>query len=315
MDSTQYKDIYGMGVRVKLCLYKYGILAQHRLDCQVISLGNITVGGAGKTPLLIALATEALRRGLRVGIVSRGYGGGTSAFPLLVDANTTTSECGDEPAMMAQRLGVPVVIDPDRARAVSALEARCDVILSDDGLQHYALARDIEIVVVDAERGFGNGLCLPAGPLREPLSRLRSVDFRVATGRDLSQRLPALFSFVEMQLQPSACVNVSTGERVRTENFFQQQKVHAVAGIGNPRRFFDLLRSLGLSVIEHPFADHHGFVVADLQFGDEVPIVMTEKDAVKCRSMALRDAWYVEVNAVLPKTFLDALVQRLSSLA
>jgi len=285
----------------------------------VIVVGNISVGGAGKTPLLMALAEELKRRGHRVGIVSRGYGGNAKRFPLHVDRNTSPALCGDEPAMMAQRLNIPVVVDPVRKNAViealgCASDYPCDVILSDDGLQHYAMPRDIEILVVDAERGFGNGMCFPAGPLREPLSRLRSVDFLVSNGPDSARRLPKQQTFVSMTLKPSACVNVTTGERVSIEKFFRRQLVHAVAGIGNPQRFFQALKDLGSQVIEHPFPDHYIYVPKDLNFGDALPVLMTEKDAVKCKNIPLRNAWYLEVNAVLPDSFYEAVINRLSSL-
>jgi tetraacyldisaccharide 4'-kinase len=268
--------------------------------------------------LLTALAEELKRRGHRVGVVSRGYGGNAKNYPLLVNNKTPAALCGDEPAMMAQRLDMPVVVDPQRNRAIAMFDSTsawpCDVILSDDGLQHYAMPRDIEILVVDAQRGFGNGLCLPAGPLREPLRRLRSVDFLVANGPDVLHKLPKQHSFVNMTLKPLACVNVTTGERVAIDKFFRHQLVHAVAGIGNPQRFFQTLRDLGSQVIEHPFPDHYIYVPRDLEFGDALPVLMTEKDAVKCKNIPLRNAWYVEVKAVLPAGFYESLLERLSSL-
>jgi tetraacyldisaccharide 4'-kinase len=305
--------LFRIATRLRRFFYRY-LFAHKRSPVPVIVVGNITVGGTGKTPLLIALAVEARRRGLRVGIVSRGYGGSAGTFPLTLDAGAAPAVCGDEPAMIVQRLGVPVVVDPDRARAVATLEGRCDVILSDDGLQHYAMPRDIEIVVVDAVRGFGNGLCLPAGPLREPLSRLRTVDYRVAQGADAGQCLPQQQDFVAMQLKPTACVNVTTGERMAIEPFFRQHpRVHAVAGIGHPQRFFSTLRTLGTVVIEHPFPDHFHYAPSDLQFAEAFPVVMTEKDAVKCRQMNLQQAWYVEVDASLPETFFRAVFERLEA--
>lgn len=284
----------------------------------LIVVGNISVGGAGKTPLLMALAAELKRRGHHVGIISRGYGGNARSYPLLVNRQTTAMQCGDEPAMLAQRLDMPVVVDPQRNRAIAELDSQgaypCDVILSDDGLQHYAMARDIEIVVVDAERGFGNALCLPAGPLREPLSRLRTVDFLVANGVDNTHKLPRQHSFVTMTLKPTACVNITTGERVAIDKFFRHQLVHAVAGIGNPRRFFQTLRDLGSQIIEHAFPDHYIYVAKDLDFGDTLPVLMTEKDAVKCKHIPLRNAWYVEVDALLPANFYEVIAERLSVL-
>lgn len=283
----------------------------------VVVVGNITVGGSGKTPLLIALATELKRRGHRVAVVSRGYGARTQQFPYYVAADTPVSLCGDEPAMLAQRLAVPVVIDPDRPRAIRSLQSNeqyaCDVILSDDGLQHYAMARDIEIIVLDAERGLGNGLCLPAGPLRETASRLRSADFLVSNGNP--QQLHALRqNFIPMSLGASACVNLRTGERVELGRFFKKQMLHGVAGIGNPARFFTSLRQFGSQVIEHPFPDHHSYIPSDLYFGDALPIVMTEKDAVKCRDFAPANSWYLEVHANLPDSFMDDLHERIGAL-
>lgn len=284
----------------------------------VVVVGNITVGGSGKTPLLIALAEELKHRGHRVGIVSRGYGGRSAKYPLLVTSETSPDHCGDEPAMLAEKLAVPVVVDPKRTRAIALLQSdkhyACDVILSDDGLQHYAMPRDIEIVVVDAMRGFGNGLCLPAGPLREPLSRLDSVDFLVSNGEGKSQRLMVPYTFVPMTMEPLACVNMRSGERVAIKDFFRKQMVHGVAAIGNPQRFFDSLRSLGSQVIEHPFPDHHRFLSKDLNFGDALPVVMTEKDAVKCRGFSLRNAWYVEVKVKLPEAFMEAVIEKLTAI-
>jgi len=282
----------------------------------VVVVGNITVGGSGKTPLLIALAEELKRRGHRVGIVSRGYGGRSSQYPLRVTPETSPDRCGDEPAMLAKKLAVPVVVDPKRTRAIALLgrdrDYACDVILSDDGLQHYAMSRDIEIVVVDTARGFGNGLCLPAGPLREPLSRLNTVDFLVSNGEDQHHRLPAQFSFVPMRLEPVACVNVRSGERVAIKDFFRKQMVHGVAAIGNPQRFFDSLRVMGSQVIEHPFPDHHRYASSDLNFGDALPVIMTEKDAVKCHGFSLRNAWYIDVSIKLPASFVEAVIEKIT---
>lgn len=284
----------------------------------VIVVGNITVGGSGKTPLLMALASDLKRRGHRVGIVSRGYGGTAKQFPLRVSMETPASLCGDEPAMLARRLRIPVVVDPNRARAIEVLGAGgqqpCDVILSDDGLQHYAMRRDIEIIVVDAERGFGNELCLPAGPLREPLSRLREADFLIANGDDVRLRLPRQHAFIPMKLEAQACISLASGEIKSITEFFRRQMLHGVAGIGNPSRFFNQLKQLGSQVIEHPFPDHFSYRTADLNFGDALPIVMTEKDAVKCKEFTLRNAWYVQSNAILPESFLQAVHEKLSAL-
>ena len=281
----------------------------------VVVVGNITVGGTGKTPLLLALAQELTRRGYRVGIVSRGYGGKAPHYPLRVDAATLVAHCGDEPALLARRSRVPLVVDPRRARAVAALEAECDVILSDDGLQHYAMARDIEIIVLDGARGIGNGLCLPAGPLRETVARLSRADFVICNGSWRQQPLKPVqpTPMYEMHLVPGDCVNVRSGERIPVEKFFRKQLVHAVAGIGNPERFFNVLRNFGCQLMEHTFADHHRYVADDLHFGDTLPIIMTEKDAVKCQSFASPQSWYLEVTAQLPTGFYEQLQQRLNN--
>jgi tetraacyldisaccharide 4'-kinase len=304
-------------VAIRAALYQRdGIPLQSAIP--VVVVGNITVGGSGKTPLLIALAEELKRRGHRVGIVSRGYGGSSSQYPLRVTTETSSDHCGDEPAMLAKKLALPVVVDPKRTRAIALLandkNYACDVILSDDGLQHYAMSRDIEIVVVDAARGFGNGLCLPAGPLREPLSRLKEVDFLVSNGEDSQRCLPLSYSFVPMTLEPVACVNMRSGERVATKDFFRKQMVHGVAAIGNPQRFFDSLRTMGSQVIEHPFPDHHRYTPRDLNFGDALPVIMTEKDAVKCHGFSLRNAWYVEVKVCLPASFLEAVIEKITTI-
>lgn len=221
---------------------------------------------------------------------------------------------GDEAVMIARRTGCPVVVDPDRPAAVRHLLSlhSCDVILSDDGLQHYALDRDVEIAVVDGDRGLGNGMCFPAGPLREPPSRLSEVDFVVVNGQQ-SPRLPV--AALAMQLEPSGLVSLSTGEKHDPDALGSGNTVHGVAGIGNPARFFETLRQLGYQVIEHKFADHHRFQLTELMFGDTIPVVMTEKDAVKVRqlnpSLVHDNFWFLEVEARLPKSFVTALLSKL----
>ena len=259
----------------------------------VIVVGNIAVGGTGKTPLITWMARRASEMGIRVGIVSRGYGGKSDQYPLRVLSDTDARLCGDEPRLLANRLGCPVVVDPDRRRAVESLAHEVDLVLSDDGMQHYRMPRVAEIVVVDHERGFGNGWLMPIGPLREPVGRLESVDLVVRNGK----------SFV---LQPSALVNARTGQEVDFMRL-EGRTVHAVAGIGNPQRFFATLRKLGMEPIEHVFEDHHPFCAEDLQFGDDHPVVMTEKDWVKCRNFVGGNAWYVPVEAVLDRKTRQAL--------
>lgn len=274
----------------------------------VVVVGNINVGGTGKSPLVIWIAEQLKSRGYRPGIVSRGYGGSARSYPMDVTPMTDPRASGDEAVMIARRTDCPVVVDPNRVDAVKHLLGRyeCDVVITDDGLQHYALGRDVEIVVLDGERGLGNGLCLPAGPLREPPSRLQEVDFVFVNG-DKKPKLPVKSR--KMKLEPTAFVNVITGER-RGLSF--DGAVHAVAGIGNPGRFFTTLKSLGLRMIEHPFADHHRFTLDELMFNDSLPVVMTEKDAIKVQKLGPavihNDFWYLEVNTEVDDDFLEALL-------
>ncbi len=309
----------------------YRLLPPAKNAVPVIVVGNISVGGTGKTPLILTLAQRLEQTGLRVGIVSRGYGATTHPpYPLVVDDQTPANVCGDEPFMLCRRLRCPVVVDPKRRRAVATLveQQSCDVIISDDGLQHYAMARDIELVVIDGKRGFGNGHCLPAGPLREPISRLDTVDVVVVNGEDSG--LPSSVRQRDLQamtLEPEQFVAVS-GDNGSKENKTQAiedllaehgaEPVHAVAGIGNPQRFFDSLRLLGFDVIEHRFADHHAYTVADLDFADDYPVLMTEKDAVKCETFAQGSMkgrmWYLQVQAVCGEAVIERIVERLQTL-
>lgn len=276
-------------------------------------VGNISVGGTGKSPLVIALARHVSERGLLPGIVSRGYGG-EGPYPREVTQASEPATAGDEAVMIARRTGCPVVVDPDRPAAVRHLLAhhRCNLVICDDGLQHYALDRDVEIAVVDGERGLGNGLCFPAGPLREPPSRLKEVDFVLVNG-DRQPRLPVPAQ--TMQLSPTALVSLVTDERQAVDVLGVGSTVHGVAGIGNPGRFFETLRQSGYQVIEHKFADHHAFQLTELMFGDTIPVIMTEKDAVKVRqlnpSLVHDNFWYLEVEASLPGTFVTALLSKL----
>ncbi len=266
----------------------------------VVVVGNITVGGTGKTPLILWLIEHCRRSGVRVGVVSRGYGAKPPRLPWRVEASHSADVAGDEPLLIVQRCGVPLMIDPDRSRAVKALLASepLDLILSDDGLQHYRLARDLELVLIDAARGLGNRHRLPAGPLREPVERLQSVDALLYNGAG-SDRDDG-FAF---RLQPSALINLQTGERRCVEHFAPGQRVHAVAGIGNPQRFFNTLETLHWQPIPHAFADHAPYSAEVLNFTPSLPLVMTEKDAVKCRAFARPDWWYLAVDALPSPAF------------
>jgi tetraacyldisaccharide 4'-kinase len=278
----------------------------------VIVVGNISVGGTGKTPVVIALVEHLSALGFRPGVVSRGYGGKADTLPLMVNAQTSPRQCGDEPLLVHLRTGRPVVIDPDRPAAVRHLLARsdCNIVISDDGLQHYALYRDIELAVVDGQRGLGNGLCLPAGPLRERASRLAQVDAVLINGGGELAAAPQGYGFY---LQPRRFVALGGGASVALEDFARQPPVHAVAGIGNPDRFFRSLREMGFEVIAHEFEDHFSYSAQDIEFKDNYRVIMTEKDAVKCRAFSTRRHWYLAVDAVLPDQFLQWLESRLQA--
>ena len=279
--------------------------ARERIGAPVIVVGNLTVGGSGKTPLVIALI-EALRaRGFRPAIVSRGYGG-TQRKPAVLDDTLDPSRYGDEPSLMRRRTGAMVAVGRDRARAAALLVQRgANVVIADDGLQNRALARDIEICVIDGQRRFGNEQLLPAGPLREPLERLKQVDFRVCNGARAEP------GEIPMRLSGDMAVALAGAAGARPLSSFSKKRVHAVAAIGNPERFFASLQVRGIDVIAHPFPDHHVFAPADISFSDGLPVLMTEKDAIKCVGIAGPDVWCVPVSAELPASFIDALVARL----
>lgn len=283
---------------------------QSILPVPVVVVGNISVGGTGKTPLLCALAAELSRHGKRVGIISRGYGGSYDGNPRLVKKNDEASLVADEPLLIARATGCPVVIGRNRLAAAHFLieQAPVDIILSDDGLQHYRLPRTVEIAVLDGARGIGNGFCLPAGPLREPVNRLQDVDFVVINGSTSHTFHSAQ---LVTQLLPQGWISVSSGKPVTTETLQRGMRVHAVAGIGNPRRFFDAVRGMGMDVIEHPFPDHHLFTPGDLQFPDHFPIVMTEKDAVKCADFAPPECYALHVQMQLPAHWVSQLLARI----
>jgi tetraacyldisaccharide 4'-kinase len=290
--------LYGLVMALRRAAYSIGLFKTYRAGKPVIVVGNLTVGGTGKTPLVAWLAQQLALTGLRVGIVSRGYGRSGSA-PERVHAESSWRAVGDEPMLLASLTGCDVVVARDRfAGAQKLVSLGVDVILADDGLQHLRLARDCEIVVIDGARGFGNGRLLPAGPLREPARRVRDARIVVVNG---SPEHGSLRGGVERSLQ----MTLFGGEARRLDGLappeplehFRGHRVHAVAGIGNPQRFFRDLRARGLELIEHPFPDHHPFTAADLTFGDNLPVLMTQKDAVRCREIAAAQLWYVPVVA------------------
>jgi tetraacyldisaccharide 4'-kinase len=284
----------------------------YRAPVPVVVVGNITVGGTGKTPMILWLIEHCRRQGLRVGVVSRGYGAQPPQLPWRVQADQAAGVAGDEPLLIVQRSGVPLMIDPDRSRAVAALLAAepLDLILSDDGLQHYRLARDLELVLIDAARGLGNRHCLPAGPLREPVERLQSVDALLYNGASNDPQDGYGFT-----LQPRTLVNLRSGEPHPLSHFPAGQALHAVAGIGNPQRFFNTLEGLHWRPVAHAFADHAPYSAELLNFSPALPVLMTEKDAVKCRAFAADDWWYLAVDAEPSAAFVAWFDQQLQRLA
>lgn len=284
----------------------YGRVAESRrlrLEAQraplavpVIVVGNISVGGTGKTPFVIWLAEQLRAWGWRPGVISRGYGGRAPRYPLRVRDDSDPAVVGDEPLLIALRTGVPVAVDPDRVAAARMLIAsgEVDVLIADDGLQHYRLPRQLEFCVVDGARGLGNGALMPAGPLREAPSRLRRVDLVIVNGAGFDGGAGS----VRFDLQAGDLRNLLDHSQ-RSLKDFAGQDVHAVAGIGNPERFFASLESAGARVRRHAFGDHHRYRPEDLAFGDRLPVLMTEKDAVKCRAFAAPAWWMLPVTAQL----------------
>ena len=302
--------VYGGATALRRALFARGVLRAWHPGVPVVVVGNLTAGGTGKTPATIALVERLQAAGWTPGVASRGYGR-DGHEPLWVDAATPVHLAGDEPLLIARRTGSKLRVDARRAAAARALaDAGCDVIVCDDGMQHYALARDIEIELVDGRRRYGNGRLIPAGPLREPASRAARCDFRVVNLGDAGGTPD--FGEWPMRLVATDVVPL-LGRRSRPLAAFAGQRVHAVAGIGDPSRFFHMLKSRGIAVVPHAFADHHEFRASDLEFASPLPILMTEKDAVKCQAFAPEHAYAVPVRAELPEAFWAALLARLAS--
>ena len=301
--------LYGAVVGARRRMYRRGLLRRHRVDVPVVVVGNIVAGGSGKTPLVIAVVERLRAAGFTPGIATRGYGREQPGTPLWVQPRTDPALAGDEPLLLARRTGARVRADADRVAAARALvEAGCDIVVCDDGLQHYRLARDVEIEVLDATRRHGNGRLLPAGPLREPLARAAECDFHVVNGGTAAQ-LDTRFGEWAMRLRPGNAVPLRGGRPVPLQSL-EGQRVHAVAGIGDPERFFAMLRSLGIAVVPHAFPDHHRYQAADFEFGSDLPVLMTEKDAVKCSAFATDRFHAVPIQAELPEAFWVALLDR-----
>ncbi len=291
--------LYGALIGLRRRGYAAGWLASERIGRPVIVVGNLTVGGTGKTPLTLWLAQQLRARGCNVGILSRGYGR-ADGVPRTVGPDSSWREVGDEPLLLARRSGCATVVARDRVAGARMLASGgAQLILCDDGLQHLRLARDCAIAVIDGARGFGNGRLLPAGPLREPATALVRADLVVLNGAPEHPSLAQLplAGALRMDLIAGDARRVDGAEGSRALGAFRERPVHAVAGIGHPARFFRELRVQGLEVIEHAFPDHHAFAAADLAFGDALPVLMTEKDAVKCAAFADARLWYVPVAA------------------
>ncbi len=289
-------------IKFRHWMYKKGYKPVEKLPVPVIIVGNITVGGTGKTPLVIYLAQQLKQQGFKPGVISRGYGGQSENWPLRVTAESDALLVGDEAVLIAQQAGCPVAVGPvraDAARLILENEA-CDVIISDDGLQHYALHRDIEIVVIDGERRFGNNFCLPSGPLREPQERIQEVDFVICNGGESCE------NEILMQLEGAYAINMKTQQRKPLVEF-KGLRCSAMAGIGNPPRFFALLKQYGLNCRTTSFPDHYAYSANDIRYKDAQAILMTEKDAVKCRDFASEQHWFVPVQAKLEKQFIGDL--------
>lgn len=289
---------------------------------KVVVVGNIVVGGTGKTPFILWLADQLSQQNISYGIVSRGYGGKLKKdqMPFYIhpeqQANLSASEIGDEPYLLALNLNCPLAISANRAEAVALLESKHDleVIISDDGLQHYAMARDIEIAIFDGKRGIGNGLCLPAGPLREAVSRLKKVNWVVCNGDCEDKQVLALVSTEPyiMMLNPVCFKRVNDSTITLPLNVFQNTAVHAIAGIGNPQRYFQTLKSLDIQLQENSFSDHQNYQISDFKWKEDgKPLLMTEKDAVKCHSFAGDDWWYLEVQPACKAELFEHIIEKI----
>lgn len=298
--------LYCGAVRLRRLAYRRAWLRSQRLPVPVIIVGNLTVGGTGKTPLVLWIVELLRRRGYRPGILTRGYGGSGNGRPCSVKRDSDPRQVGDEAVLLARRSGCPVVAGAARVEAGKLLlaDSECDMIIGDDGLQHYRLQRDLEILVIDASRRFGNGYCLPAGPLREPPARRHAADIIVCNGGPCPEGQI-------MRLVPGPLTSLCDPGNTRHLEALRGQRVTAVAGIGNPDRFFELLRRRGLQVYERPYPDHYPFSRGDAASWPQGPVVMTEKDAVKCARFARPDFWYLPVESELPNGFERLLLEKL----
>lgn len=295
-------------VLIRKNLYRFKILKSYHLTVPVIIIGNITVGGNGKTPLVIWLADKLKQSGYRPGIISRGYGGQAKKWPQQVRPDSDPIVVGDEAIVISRRTACPMAVGPDRVETGKALikHSNCDIIISDDGMQHYRLKRNIEIAVVNAGTKFGNELCLPAGPLREPITRLDSVNFIITNGESSDTEYSMLYEGNELYSVHDNTIKTNLSE-------YENQKVHVIAAIANPERFFSSLKKMNIDVIEHVFIDHFIFKESDLDFEDNFPIIMTEKDAVKCSRFNINNCWYLPINCKISNSLELNILNKLES--
>ncbi len=303
--------IYGLAISIRQKLYSTGIFKRSSVSVPVIVVGNITVGGTGKTPLVIWLANYLQQRNWNVGIISRGYGGSSPQWPVDVTLLEKPEIVGDEAVLLRHKLDQPLAVSPNRLDSAQLLidKYNIDIIISDDGLQHLALKRDLEIIVIDADRKFGNGRLLPSGPLRQTSESTSQDAIKIYSGnKNLDQ-----FEF-NMQFKPTRFCKVNAADQSQQIDYFENMDVNAVAGIGNPEKFFNTLKSLNIKANTKVFPDHHVFQSGDLIFNDNKPILMTEKDAVKCREFTLPNAWYLEIEAQPNQTFINKLQRSLAEI-
>ncbi|UDG81468.1 Tetraacyldisaccharide 4'-kinase [Candidatus Profftia lariciata] len=305
-----FSFLYGLISCIRKFCYRVSWLQSWRAPCPVIVVGNLTVGGSGKTPIVIWLVEQLQAKGLRIGVVSRGYGGYSEHYPILLNKNTSTDQAGDEPVLIYQRTHAIVAVAPKRSDAVKAIckNSTVDIIITDDGLQHYALARDMELVLIDGMRRFGNGWWLPAGPMRERTGRLRSVDAVIVNGGQ------TMIGEIPMRIIGHTIINIKTGERCIANSF---KNVVAIAGIGNPANFFSMLRYLGIVIIKSiSFTDHYkyNFTILKNLTPENEQLIMTEKDAVKCRIFAQSNWWYLPVSAMIPDDKANELLTKITKL-
>ncbi len=290
---------------IRRCCYRWRLLPVYRSPVPVIVIGNISVGGTGKTPVVIWLIEYLRQAGYHPGIISRGYGGQTQQRPQRVNAESRVQVVGDEAVLLQRRCQCPMVVDANRKTAIQTLlqgSDIVDIVVADDGLQHYSMARDVEIVVIDGRRRFGNQMCLPAGPLRESISRLESVDIVINNGGALQANeyaMQLIMTQVQNLVDPTKCCEIQ---------HFVGQDVHAVAGIGYPERFFQQLEAHGIKVHRHPFPDHYVYMLKTLKLSPNLAILMTEKDAVKCQRFAHDDCWAVRVDTRIDQRLGDDIL-------